>query len=435
MTSRSQSKLRFTILTLALLFLMAGAIYWLIHRAMQSVVEHQALVVAEIVAKQAASIRSVYGREVVNKLAKEGKGSHPQYQNLTGFVPVPAQFLKLTGLASSHDTADLFEYRPVSKWNIEPSQGIDTDFLRWAWPQLEGQDQANPSAPIDWRPAWRIEKNAENKRVLRYLWADPASDPSCVECHNAYEQRPDVATLRQERGIAPGKQWQLHQLMGALDVTIPLDKVEVLATEQMHQALGWIAGILLLSSLLVGLLLMRSSRHQRRLEQLSWDATHDPLTGFYNRRGLDLQLERFWYDATMNKKHHALCLIDLDGFKAINDTSGHDAGDALLKHLGRLLPEQLRESDVIARLGGDEFAVILEGCPLGQATNIAEIMRKAIEQSAVQWKGQSLRVTASIGLAVMDQTSASIAEVMSAADAACYRSKSGGKNLVTAATA
>ncbi len=423
------------LVTLGILALLAGVTYWLIRHAMQSVVEHQAQVVAEIIAKQAASMRSVYAREVVNKLAKEGKGSHPQYQNLPGFVPVPAQFLKFTGLASSRDTADLFEYRPVSKWNIDPSQGIDTDFLRWAWPQLERQDQASPAQPIDWQPVWRIEKNPEGKRALRYLWADPASDQSCVDCHNAYEQRPDTAALRQEGGIPPGKQWQLHQLMGALDITIPLDQVEVLATEQMNQALSWIAGILLLSALLIGLLLMRASRHKRRLEQLSWDATHDPLTGFYNRRGLDLQLERFWYDATKNEKHHAVCLIDLDGFKAINDTFGHDAGDALLKHLGRLLPEQLRESDVIARLGGDEFAVIMEGCPVGQAAGIAEILRNTIEQSSIQWKGQALRITASLGLAVMDQTAGSVAEVMSAADAACYRAKNGGKNQVAAGPA
>jgi hypothetical protein len=120
--------------------------------------------VAEIVARQATTARSVYAQEIAGMLALDGFGPHVDTDSMPGHVPIPAQFLKLVGRASSESSDRLYEYRPVSKWHIEPSQGLEDDFLRWAWPQLAAQDQARPSEPIAWEAVWRIEGEGGRSR-------------------------------------------------------------------------------------------------------------------------------------------------------------------------------------------------------------------------------------------------------------------------------
>src|SRR5204863_6268690 len=115
-------------------------------------------------------------------------------------------------------------------WNLEPTQGLNDDFQRWAWSELEAQDAANPSAPLDWRPAWRFEM-LDGIRTLRYMRADPAASAACITCHNQLEARPETIGARAAAGIAPGRQWSLHQLLGAIEVQIPVDRVEALAAE------------------------------------------------------------------------------------------------------------------------------------------------------------------------------------------------------------
>lgn len=136
-------------------------------------------------------------------------GPHVNSHEMPGYVPIPAQFLKMVGLASAENANNLYQYRPVSKWNLEATQGINDAFLKWAWPELEKQDQAHPAKPIDWKPISRFEIQ-DGKRVLRYLRADAASQMSCVSCHNSYEKRPEVIARRISDGIATGKEWRQH---------------------------------------------------------------------------------------------------------------------------------------------------------------------------------------------------------------------------------
>ncbi|WP_168224656.1 ATP-binding protein [Rhodoferax aquaticus] len=217
--------------------------YAVVRDAVRQTVEHQALAIAEVVASQATTARSVYAKEVAEKLRKDGFGPDVNFANLPGHVPIPAQFLKLVGLSASADSDKLFAYRPVSKWNLEGSQGLSDDFLLWAWPQLENQDQAAPKEAIAWRSVSRIETH-DGQRVLRFLKADPASQMSCVTCHNAYEKTAPILSLRASQGVAPGKQWAQHQLMGALSVTVPLEKAELLAGNQINEASLLFGGIL-----------------------------------------------------------------------------------------------------------------------------------------------------------------------------------------------
>lgn len=230
---------------LVAVFILACAVgYAVVRDAVNKTVENQALAIAEVVASQATTARSVYAREVAEKLRKDGFGPDVNFANMPGHVPIPAQFLKLVGLSASSNSDKLFAYRPVSKWNLDSAQGLSDDFLRWAWPQLESQDQGTPQKPIVWRAVSRIETQ-EGQRVLRFLQADPASQMSCVACHNAYEKSATVLAMRSDQGVPQGKQWSQHQLMGALSVTVPLDKAELLAGNRINQATVFFAAILI----------------------------------------------------------------------------------------------------------------------------------------------------------------------------------------------
>ncbi len=164
--------------------------------------------------------------------------------------------------------------------------------------------------------------------------------------------------------------------------------------------------------------------------QLSWQASHDALTELYNRRYFEAKLEDMVTTATQQNQHHVLCYLDLDQFKVINDTSGHLAGDELLRQLARVLKRYIRAADITARLGGDEFGILLNQCPLVRAVNIAEDLRQAISDYPFVWQDQVFRVGVSIGLIAIDANSTNATTVMSAADAACYAAKYRGRNRI-----
>ena len=165
-------------------------------------------------------------------------------------------------------------------------------------------------------------------------------------------------------------------------------------------------------------------------EQLSYQASHDALTGLVNRREFEQRLRRVLATTRTDKIEHALCYLDLDQFKVINDTCGHVAGDELLRQLGRLLQEKVRRRDTLARLGGDEFGVLLEHCSLQQANRLANTLRELIENFQFSWERKSFNVGVSIGLVPITETSKDIAEVLSAADSACYTAKEQGRNRI-----
>lgn len=411
-------------------FLIAFAVsYFVIKDAVRKTIESQATTVAEIVAAQATTARSVYALEIAAKLKRDGFGPHVNSDRMPGYVPIPAEFLKMIGAASSANTAELFHYKPVSKWNLEPSQGVSDDFLMWAWPQLEKQDVQDPSGPIQWKPVWRFELK-DGMHILRYLRADAASQASCVDCHNAYESKPEIIALRKASGVAPGKQWKQHQLLGALSVTIPLDKVQNVASRQIQITTILIFGILLASFLAMIWFIRRLQNQESSLSSLSWQATHDPLTKFLNRRGFEVEIRRFFKVAQESDTYHAVLIIDIDNFKGVNDAYGHHAGDEILKQISIRLPKLVQATDVIARLGGDEFAVLLYDCSEEKGLGIAENIRRKIFETTIELDGSCIYATVSIGMAVMSGSSASTSEVLNAADTACYISKKNGKNRV-----
>ncbi|QBQ56408.1 EAL domain-containing protein [Nitrosococcus wardiae] len=164
--------------------------------------------------------------------------------------------------------------------------------------------------------------------------------------------------------------------------------------------------------------------------QLSYQATHDALTGLINRREFEVRLRQALDDVRQNDTHHVLCYLDLDQFKVVNDTCGHLAGDKLLRQLATLLQERIREADCLGRLGGDEFGVLLLGCHLDQARGIAESLRILIRDFRFNWKGKAFQLGVSIGLVSLARGSGGLEEVLSAADTACYVAKDQGRDRI-----
>jgi diguanylate cyclase (GGDEF)-like protein/PAS domain S-box-containing protein len=177
--------------------------------------------------------------------------------------------------------------------------------------------------------------------------------------------------------------------------------------------------------------LLLGERERRRLaRRLRHQAMHDPLTGLANRRGFGHALGALLHSARTAGRRHALCYLDLDHFKVINDSCGHAAGDELLRRLPALLAPHVRGGDTLARLGGDEFAVLLQDCALEQAARAAGALRDAIRDFRFAWQYRSFAVGASIGVVEINAASQGAVSVLGAADAACYVAKDQGPNHV-----
>jgi len=172
----------------------------------------------------------------------------------------------------------------------------------------------------------------------------------------------------------------------------------------------------------------RIKRNEARLMHM---ATHDPLTGLYNRREFSEILERHLSRMRRYGGNGALLWMDLDGFKQINDGLGHDVGDELLASIAFRMKSTIRESDVLARLGGDEFAVLYPNVDRDQAKIAAQRLLDAIKKHTAVVRGQSLRTTASMGVVLFPEHGTSASELLMKADMAMYRAKGEGRNRFT----
>ena len=128
--------------------------------------------------------------------------------------------------------------------------------------------------------------------------------------------------------------------------------------------------------------------------------------------------------------HHVLCYLDLDRFKVVNDTSGHLAGDSMLREVAKLLRDAVRDSDTVGRLGGDEFGMLLVGCPLEKARQIADDVCRAVGDYRFVWKDKIFNIGVSVGLVEISRESGTLEELLAAADTACYVAKKQGPGRV-----
>lgn len=164
--------------------------------------------------------------------------------------------------------------------------------------------------------------------------------------------------------------------------------------------------------------------------ELSYQASHDMLTGLINRHEFERRLENTLALAVSDDSSHAVFFIDLDQFKVINDTCGHLAGDQLLQQVGNIMRYQVRQQDSVARLGGDEFAILLQYCSLEEAHAIANKLRLAIDEYNFPWDDRQFKLTASIGVVEVDKNEFQVSDILRHADTACYLAKELGRNRI-----
>ncbi len=165
-------------------------------------------------------------------------------------------------------------------------------------------------------------------------------------------------------------------------------------------------------------------------QKMSYQATHDPLTGLINRREFERRLDEAMDSAHADEAVHIVFYMDLDRFKAVNDTCGHLAGDNMLREVATLIKEQVRDSDFVGRLGGDEFGALLIGCPIEKARQIATDICNAVADYRFVWKDKIFNIGISVGLIEVSHASGTLQDVMSAADSACYMAKQQGRGQV-----
>jgi diguanylate cyclase (GGDEF)-like protein/PAS domain S-box-containing protein len=163
--------------------------------------------------------------------------------------------------------------------------------------------------------------------------------------------------------------------------------------------------------------------------QMSYQASHDALTGLVNRREFERRLQEALEAAHAGAQKAVLCYLDLDRFKAVNDECGHVAGDSMLREVAALFKDAVRDSDTVGRLGGDEFGVLLVGCPLEKARQIADDAVRAVADYRFVWKDKIFSIGVSVGLVEVSRESGSLEDMIGAADSACYVAKRQGGHV------
>jgi diguanylate cyclase (GGDEF)-like protein/PAS domain S-box-containing protein len=168
------------------------------------------------------------------------------------------------------------------------------------------------------------------------------------------------------------------------------------------------------------------SQVKRVEEEMHHLATHDPLTGLLNRRHFEASMQEIYYQSTGSLSRQALCHLNLDAFKLVNDTCGQAAGDQLIRQIASLLQDRVSQHDLVARLGGDEFGILFRDCSPSEADQGAQDICDAIHSSRFHWEGKTFTPRVSMGLALMSAAATGPDALLSAADAACYVAKDRG---------
>jgi diguanylate cyclase (GGDEF)-like protein/PAS domain S-box-containing protein len=227
---------------------------------------------------------------------------------------------------------------------------------------------------------------------------------------------PVSRSLEMRRRVSMGRRALLMPVDGGNEISIEATASPIFEPD------GEIAG---------AVIIMRDVGELRGLtREMSYQASHDALTGLVNRREFERQVNIALEAARAEDAQHVLCYMDLDRFKAVNDTCGHLAGDNMLREVAGLLREQVRDSDIVARLGGDEFGVLLANCPLDKARQIADDVVTGVRNYRFVWQDRIFDIGISVGLVEINRQSSSIEDVLSAADSACYVAKQEGRGRV-----
>lgn len=198
----------------------------------------------------------------------------------------------------------------------------------------------------------------------------------------------------------------------------------VLANRTMSITMIWIVTLIAMRHLAIGQSLRASLEKQ---------ATHDPLTELYNRRYVFGFIENELKRYRRYGDRFSLILIDADFFKRVNDTYGHGAGDAALRHISDSCVRSVREADVVGRFGGEEFIIVLPRTSATEAAVVAERIRASLRQPGFKWQDRPINITLSLGIAEVGSDAASFDELLKSADSALYAAKRAGRDQVAIA--
>ncbi len=417
-------------------------------RAVVDAAIEQATLKGAETAQQMKTLRSFYSQHVVSKATGAGTRAAPDYKGEASTIPVPTTFILDVAEAFSTDDLRVSLVSPFP-WPTRDGRALDA-FQKEAWDHLS-------RSPGD--HFVRREK-VSGREVLRVAVSD-SMDASCVSCHNSHPQSPKT-------------DWKVGDVRGLIEVVRPID-----AITRGAQDLSWdlVAGIgfagagLLAFLVMMGRRLIRplrdlagaitliaQGRHREKLPhlerrdelgtvaralaflqqqtseraraeaQISHMVHHDALTGLPNRVRFREEMDRALARARRGEPFAVFC-VDLDHFKAVNDTLGHPVGDALLREVAGRLKACLRDTDTVARLGGDEFAILQVGGeqPLG-ATMLAERIIEFVSQP-YDIAGHQVVIGASIGIALAPTDGDDADQLLKNADMALYRSKSDGRGV------
>lgn len=253
-------------------------------------------------------------------------------------------------------------------------------------------------------------------RMLAYTADDLLGQPVDLIVVPPENDQPDLASLEKE-AFASGNSYVGERRMRRGDASRFWARLRSRPVDAAQTDLGSIWT----------LVNIEEQRNARRA--LEWSAAHDGLTGLANRQRFDQQAQRL-IGARPGSLPAALVFIDLDHFKAVNDTAGHLSGDAMLRAAAAAIMSRVRSGDLAARIGGDEFALLLEQCSHEAAVGVAEDIVASISAIALPWLSGSLQVGASIGVASLTPEIDSVDAWVEAADAACYAAKAAGRGVV-----
>jgi len=227
---------------------------------------------------------------------------------------------------------------------------------------------------------------------------------------------PVARCLAERRRVGLGRRALMSTRDGERELSIELSASPITGTDQV------LAG---------AVVIMHDVSEIRGLtRRMSYQAAHDALTGLINRAEFERRLEQALEAVRDGPVTHVVCYLDLDRFKAVNDTCGHLAGDSMLRELSGIIRQQVRDSDSVARLGGDEFGMLLIGCPLDKARQIADDVCTAVRDYRFAWQDKIFSVGISVGLVEVGRESGTIKDILSAADSACYVAKQQGRGRV-----
>ncbi len=227
-----------------------------------------------------------------------------------------------------------------------------------------------------------------------------------------------------------------HDMLAGLDKLVLLqEEISQSAIKDSEEYQKTVSDIILFLSLAaffialyIAQLVIRET--SRKNSEIHFQATHDELTKLVNRKEFSHRLKSAFDTAKNSRESHALCFLDLDKFKTVNDTCGHKAGDELLIQLTRTIKNHIRSHDTLARIGGDEFGLLLEGCSLDKAVEISEGIVSLIKSHKFKWQNRIFHVGVSIGLVMINRDTENIEKALTQADTACYAAKDMGRNQV-----